>query len=133
MSSPPPPLSLTSSPPILLTSSSLLSPFEDTTPPLPFYIPTWCRVASIGWHSDDNTQYMKQKDFSAVCYLSSYGKDFKGGLLRYQSGETATVVPSAADVIMYTADDRNIHSVDEVCLPLLKVENLPDYTQQRMN
>ncbi|CAN6933290.1 hypothetical protein Bca4012_100970 [Brassica carinata] len=75
---------------------------------------SWCRGASIGWHSDDNRQYLKQRDFSAVCYLNSYGKDFKGGLFRFQSGEPATIAPSAGDVIMYTADDRNIHSVDEV-------------------
>ncbi|XP_018446527.2 uncharacterized protein LOC108818144 isoform X1 [Raphanus sativus] len=75
---------------------------------------SWCRGASIGWHSDDNRQYLKQRDFSAVCYLNSYGKDFKGGLFRFQSGEPATISPSAGDVIMYTADDRNIHSVDEV-------------------
>ncbi|KAG2322184.1 hypothetical protein Bca52824_015397 [Brassica carinata] len=75
---------------------------------------SWCRGASIGWHSDDNRQYLKQRDFSAVCYLNSYGKDFKGGLFRFQSGEPATISPSAGDAIMYTADDRNIHSVDEV-------------------
>ncbi|KAL0700895.1 hypothetical protein Bca4012_057017 [Brassica carinata] len=75
---------------------------------------SWCRGASIGWHSDDNRQYLKQRDFSAVCYLNSYAQDFKGGLFRFQSGESATLAPSAGDVIMYTADDRNIHSVDEV-------------------
>ncbi|KAG7589329.1 Prolyl 4-hydroxylase alpha subunit [Arabidopsis suecica] len=75
---------------------------------------SWCRGASIGWHSDDNRSYLKQRDFAAVCYLNSYGKDFKGGLFRFQSREPATVAPSAGDVIMYTADDRNIHSVDEV-------------------
>ncbi|XP_010415409.1 PREDICTED: uncharacterized protein LOC104701419 [Camelina sativa] len=75
---------------------------------------SWCRGASIGWHSDDNRPYLKQRDFAAVCYLNSYGKDFKGGLFHFQSGEPATVAPSAGDVIFYTADDRNIHSVDEV-------------------
>ncbi|CAH8257437.1 unnamed protein product [Arabidopsis lyrata] len=75
---------------------------------------SWCKGASIGWHSDDNRSYLKQRDFAAVCYLNSYGKDFKGGLFRFQSGEPATVAPSAGDVIMYTADDQNIHSVDEV-------------------
>ncbi|XP_010470745.1 PREDICTED: uncharacterized protein LOC104750619 isoform X2 [Camelina sativa] len=75
---------------------------------------SWCRGASIGWHSDDNRPYLKQRDFAAVCYLNSYGKDFKGGLFHFQSGEPATVAPSAGDVILYTADDRNIHSVDEV-------------------
>ncbi|KAL1223648.1 hypothetical protein V5N11_033888 [Cardamine amara subsp. amara] len=75
---------------------------------------SWCRGASIGWHSDDNRPYLKQRDFAAVCYLNSYEKDFKGGIFRFQSGEPSTVSPSAGDVIMYTADDRNIHSVDEV-------------------
>lgn len=31
----------------------------------------------------------------AVCYLNSYGKEFKGGLFRFQIGEPATVAPSA--------------------------------------
>ncbi|CAN8238767.1 unnamed protein product [Cochlearia groenlandica] len=75
---------------------------------------SWCRGASIGWHSDDNRPYLKQRDFAVLCYLNSYEKDFKGGLFRFQSGEPATVAPLAGDVIMYTADDRNIHSVDEV-------------------
>ncbi|XP_058182759.1 uncharacterized protein LOC131300789 isoform X7 [Rhododendron vialii] len=42
---------------------------------------SWSTGASIGWHSDDNRPYLKQRDF--------------------------------ADVVMYTADSRNIHSVDE--------------------
>ncbi|KAG4391188.1 hypothetical protein AAZX31_05G127900 [Glycine max] len=43
---------------------------------------SWSRGASIGWHSDDNRPYLKQRHFS--------------------------------DVLMYTADDHNIHSVDEI-------------------
>ncbi|XP_058182757.1 uncharacterized protein LOC131300789 isoform X5 [Rhododendron vialii] len=43
---------------------------------------SWSTGASIGWHSDDNRPYLKQRDF--------------------------------ADVVMYTADSRNIHSVDEI-------------------
>lgn len=27
---------------------------------------SWCKGASIGWHSDDNRPYLKQRDF-AVC------------------------------------------------------------------
>ncbi|KAJ4825225.1 hypothetical protein Tsubulata_022366 [Turnera subulata] len=46
--------------------------------------------------------------------LISYGKDFKGGLFHFQDGEPTTVVPMAGDVSIYTADDRNIHSVDEI-------------------
>ncbi|XP_010534179.1 PREDICTED: uncharacterized protein LOC104809799 [Tarenaya hassleriana] len=75
---------------------------------------SWCRGANIGWHSDDNRPYLKQRHFTAVCYLNSYGKDFNGGLFHFQSGEPATFAPSAGDVILYTADSRNIHSVDEV-------------------
>ncbi|KAL9861460.1 putative prolyl 3-hydroxylase [Arabidopsis thaliana] len=103
-------LSLTSLPLILLTSSSLLSPLELTERlkekieetfgcEYELFIEftgliSWCKGASIGWHSDDNRSYLKQRDFA--------------------SGEPVTVAPSAGDVIMYTADDRNIHSVDEV-------------------
>ncbi|KAL7181070.1 hypothetical protein ACSBR1_040018 [Camellia fascicularis] len=75
---------------------------------------SWSRGASIGWHSDDNRPYLKQRDFAAVCYLNSYGKDFKGGLFHFQDWEPTTIVPVAGDVVMYTADSRNIHSVDEI-------------------
>lgn len=75
---------------------------------------SWSRGASIGWHSDDNRPYLKQRDFAAVCYLNNYGKDFKGGLFHFQDGDPTVVVPMAGDVIMYTADSRNIHSVDEI-------------------
>lgn len=75
---------------------------------------SWCRGASIGWHSDDNRPYLKQRDFAAVCYLNSYDADFKGGIFHFKDGEPADIVPMTGDVIMYTADDRNIHSVDEI-------------------
>ncbi|KAL6187583.1 hypothetical protein ACLB2K_038981 [Fragaria x ananassa] len=75
---------------------------------------SWTRGASIGWHSDDNRDYLKQRDFAAVCYLNNYGDDFKGGLFHFQVGDLATIVPSSGDVVIYTADSRNIHAVDEV-------------------
>lgn len=75
---------------------------------------SWTRGASIGWHSDDNRPYLKQRDFAAVCYLNSYGNDFKGGLFHFQDGDPTTIEPLAGDVVMYTADCRNIHSVDEI-------------------
>ncbi|KAK8516762.1 hypothetical protein V6N11_007527 [Hibiscus sabdariffa] len=75
---------------------------------------SWSRGASIGWHSDDNRPYLKQRDFTAVCYLNSYGKDFEGGLFHFQDGEPKTIAPMAGDVVIYTADSRNTHSVDEV-------------------
>ncbi|XP_021293551.1 uncharacterized protein LOC110423608 isoform X4 [Herrania umbratica] len=74
---------------------------------------SWSRGASIGWHSDDNRPYLKQRDFTAVCYLNSYQKDFKGGLFHFQDGEPKTIAPLARDAVMYTADSRNTHSVDE--------------------
>ncbi|XP_057495897.1 uncharacterized protein LOC130780901 isoform X1 [Actinidia eriantha] len=75
---------------------------------------SWSRGASISWHSDDNRPYLKQRDFAAVCYLNTYGEDFKGGLFHFQDGEPPTVAPMVGDVVMYTADSRNIHSVDEI-------------------
>ncbi|XAR64003.1 Procollagen-proline 3-dioxygenase [Bertholletia excelsa] len=75
---------------------------------------SWSRGASIGWHSDNDRPYLKQRDYSAVCYLNSYGKDFNGGLFHFKDGEPATIVPMAGDVVMYTADSRNVHSVDEI-------------------
>ncbi|ONI31894.1 hypothetical protein PRUPE_1G337400 [Prunus persica] len=55
---------------------------------------SWSRGSSIGWHSDDNRPYLKQRDFAAVCYLNSYGNDFRGGLFHFQDGDPATIVPS---------------------------------------
>ncbi|KAI4313653.1 hypothetical protein L6164_026612 [Bauhinia variegata] len=75
---------------------------------------SWSRGASIGWHSDDNRPYLKQRDFSVVCYLNSYGIDFSGGLFHFQDGEPTSIMPMAGDVVMYTADNCNIHSVDEI-------------------
>ncbi|KAI5353408.1 PREDICTED: prolyl 3-hydroxylase [Prunus dulcis] len=75
---------------------------------------SWSRGSSIGWHSDDNRPYLKQRDFAAVCYLNSYGNDFRGGLFHFQDGDPATIVPSGGDVVIYTADSHNIHSVDEI-------------------
>ncbi|KAJ4961551.1 hypothetical protein NE237_021461 [Protea cynaroides] len=75
---------------------------------------SWSKGASIGWHSDDNRSYLKQRDFAAVCYLNNHGEDFNGGLFQFQDGKPTTVVPVAGDVIMYTADSRNIHSVHEI-------------------
>ncbi|XP_008798338.1 uncharacterized protein LOC103713247 [Phoenix dactylifera] len=75
---------------------------------------SWCKGAYIGWHSDDNRPYLKQRDFAAVCYLNSHGKDFRGGIFHFKEGEPSSLVPVAGDVVIYTADNRNIHSVDEV-------------------
>ncbi|CAM0872196.1 unnamed protein product [Alopecurus aequalis] len=75
---------------------------------------SWCKGASIGWHSDDNKPYLKQRAFTAVCYLNSHGKDYKGGILQFQDSEPSSVVPVAGDVLIYTADNRNVHCVDEV-------------------
>ncbi|KAF3432058.1 hypothetical protein FNV43_RR26797 [Rhamnella rubrinervis] len=75
---------------------------------------SWVRGASIGWHSDDNRPYLKQRDFAAVCYLNTYKNDFDGGLFHFQDGEPKTVAPLGGDVLIYTADSRNIHSVGEI-------------------
>ncbi|XP_006651206.1 uncharacterized protein LOC102716394 [Oryza brachyantha] len=75
---------------------------------------SWCKGASIGWHSDDNKPYLRQRAFTAVCYLNDHGIDYKGGILQFQDGDPSCVTPVAGDVIIYTADDRNIHCVDEV-------------------
>ncbi|KAK9106506.1 hypothetical protein Syun_022517 [Stephania yunnanensis] len=50
----------------------------------------------------------------AVCYLNDQGKDFNGGGLHFQSGKPSTFLPVAGDVVIYTADSRNIHCVDEI-------------------
>ncbi|KAK8472337.1 hypothetical protein PHAVU_002G181600 [Phaseolus vulgaris] len=56
---------------------------------------SWSKGASIGWHSDNNRPYLKQRHFSAVCYLNTYGKDFSGGIFHFQDGEPTSIVPKA--------------------------------------
>ncbi|CAN0876802.1 Prolyl 3-hydroxylase 1 [Linum grandiflorum] len=75
---------------------------------------SWTRGASIGWHTDDNRPYLKQRHFTAVCYLNTYNEDFKGGLFHFQNGHPKTIAPMAGAVSIYTADDCNVHSVDEI-------------------
>ncbi|KAL9226020.1 hypothetical protein vseg_001876 [Gypsophila vaccaria] len=75
---------------------------------------SWTKGASIGWHSDDNRPYLKQRDFTAVCYLNSYEENFSGGVFHFQDGEPANYEPMAGDLILYSADSRNIHCVDEI-------------------
>jgi len=75
---------------------------------------SWTKGAKIGWHSDDNRPYLKQRHYAAVCYLNNYGEDFKGGLFHFQEGEPNTIVPKIGDAILYTADECNVHSVDEI-------------------
>ncbi|CAO2830077.1 unnamed protein product [Amaranthus hypochondriacus] len=75
---------------------------------------SWNKGASIGWHSDDNRPYLKQRDFTAVCYLNNYGEDFSGGMFHFQDGEPENYVPMAGDLVLYSADSRNVHCVDEI-------------------
>ncbi|KAM7255352.1 hypothetical protein ACFE04_020593 [Oxalis oulophora] len=75
---------------------------------------SWTKGSNIAWHSDDNRPYLKQRHFTAVCYLNAYDKDFKGGLFHFQHGHPSTLIPMPGDVAIYTADNHNIHSVDEV-------------------
>ncbi|KAJ0037551.1 hypothetical protein Pint_22495 [Pistacia integerrima] len=71
---------------------------------------SWTRGASIGWHSDDNRPYLKQRDFTAVCYLNSYGKDFEGGLFNFQEGEPKTFAPMAGVSAVTECFSRYLHS-----------------------
>ncbi|GJN08517.1 hypothetical protein PR202_ga26448 [Eleusine coracana subsp. coracana] len=50
----------------------------------------------------------------SVCYLNDHGKDYKGGILQFENGYPSSIVPVAGDVVIYTADNRNVHRVDEV-------------------
>ncbi|GJN30839.1 hypothetical protein PR202_gb19177 [Eleusine coracana subsp. coracana] len=62
---------------------------------------SWCKGASIGWHSDDNKPYLRQRAFTAVCYLNDHGKDYKGGILQFQDGYPSSIVPVAGVVQFY--------------------------------
>ncbi|KAL3696863.1 hypothetical protein R1sor_010939 [Riccia sorocarpa] len=75
---------------------------------------SWTKGAKIGWHSDDNRPYLRQRHYSAVCYLNDYGEDFEGGLFHFERGALETIVPTAGTVVIYTADEKNMHSVDEI-------------------
>ncbi|KAF8718508.1 hypothetical protein HU200_025279 [Digitaria exilis] len=50
----------------------------------------------------------------AVCYLNNHGEDYKGGILQFQDGDPSSIIPVAGDVVIYTADSRNVHCVNEV-------------------
>lgn len=65
-------------------------------------------------HADLLSPLLSSLNTKAVCYLNNHGKDYKGGILRFQDGEPSCVVPVAGDVVIYTADSRNVHCVDEV-------------------
>ncbi|CAL5430431.1 unnamed protein product [Camellia sinensis] len=70
---------------------------------------SWSRGASIGWHSDDNRPYLKQRDFAV------YGKDFKGGLFHFQDWEPTTIVPVAGITpITQGAPERMLLAVPKV-------------------
>ncbi|KAJ1298048.1 hypothetical protein BS78_01G423900 [Paspalum vaginatum] len=75
---------------------------------------SWCKGASIGWHCDDNKPYLRQRAFTAVCYLNNHGEDHRGGILQFQDGDPSSIIPVAGDVVIYTADNRNVHRVNEV-------------------
>ncbi|GKC19769.1 hypothetical protein Tco_1021919, partial [Tanacetum coccineum] len=62
-------------------------------------VPQLCddnKGSSIGWHSDDNTSYLKECDYAGGCCLNSYGVDFYGGLFRLQDGQATTSLPMEA-------------------------------------
>jgi hypothetical protein len=59
--------------------------------------------------------YLAGRHFSAVAYLNSQGCGFEGGTFCFQSGsEPRQVAPQAGMLLVYTADDSNVHSVQEV-------------------
>eukprot|EP00250_Pteridium_aquilinum_P035789 c9937_g1_i1 orf=141-1202(+) len=73
---------------------------------------SWTKCAKIGWHSDNGRPYLKQRHFTAVCYLNSHALDFHGGLFHFQDGMQTTIIPQMGDVLIYRAED--MHCVDEV-------------------
>lgn len=40
--------------------------------------------------------------------------DFNGGVFHFQDGNPTTFLPKSGDVLIYTADTRNVHSVEEI-------------------
>ncbi|XP_049936004.1 uncharacterized protein LOC116262437 isoform X2 [Nymphaea colorata] len=56
---------------------------------------SWTTGSRIGWHSDDNRPYLKQRHFAAVCYLNTCNKDFMGGIFHFQEGEPNNILPTA--------------------------------------
>lgn len=46
--------------------------------------------------------------------MNNHGEDYKGGILQFQDGDPSSIVPVAGDVVIYTADNRNVHCVTEV-------------------
>ena len=50
-----------------------------------------------------------------MLYLNTQGQDFSGGTFSFQSGSPPLhISPAAGMLLVYTADDRNVHGVEEV-------------------
>lgn len=59
--------------------------------------------------------YLAQRHFSAVLYLNTQGKEFTGGTFCFKDGPPPLrVSPTAGTLLLYTADERNVHQVEEV-------------------
>ncbi|GAQ85647.1 hypothetical protein KFL_002470040 [Klebsormidium nitens] len=75
---------------------------------------SWKTGASIGWHHDSNREYLRQRHYSAVCYLNDQGTDFAGGTFRFRDGQPDSVVPLPGRVVAYSSGEENTHSVDPI-------------------
>ncbi|GAX81386.1 hypothetical protein CEUSTIGMA_g8817.t1 [Chlamydomonas eustigma] len=99
---------------------------------------SWCKGSSIGWHSDDNREYLSQRYISGVLYLNNPNSPsavessntlkagvsagnvimqdigFEGGDLCFQEGKPNRVTPAAGTLVTYTSDSQNIHMVEEI-------------------
>lgn len=50
-----------------------------------------------------------------MLYLNTQGEDFTGGTFSFQSGPPPLLIsPAAGTLLVYTADEGNVHRVEEV-------------------
>lgn len=96
---------------------------------------SWGPGASIGWHHDANRDYLSQRHYSAVLYLNDHGVDFTGGEFQFQcpervpassdgqakgidgdgaNGVPLSVLPRRGRLLLYGADEGNVHCVAPV-------------------
>ena len=84
----------------------------------------WRAGASLNAHFDRNRPYLKQRHWSAVCYLNGADNDsddgldsalpaFSGGALHFEE-PALTVHPRRGRCVIFSSGDENVHRVSRV-------------------
>ena len=67
------------------------------------------------WHLHVDKRNTAHYDYSGLLYLSTYARDFRGGLFRFKDGDESRIVePRAGRLSIFTSGDENLHQVMRV-------------------